>query len=84
MHDTLNSLFKKERMALSEQVGGDHYKKYPIQPIEFAMANGLNACQTLCLKYLMRYEDKNGPEDIDKAIHVLQLLKSIKYGSDEL
>ena len=69
--------------AFSQQVGGDHYRQFAIQPIEFMMANGLNACQCLCLKYLMRYKDKNGVEDIDKAIHCLELLKEIEYGNQD-
>jgi hypothetical protein len=32
------------------------------------------------IKYICRYKDKNGVEDIDKAIHTLELLKEIEYG----
>lgn len=67
--------------ALSEQVGGDHYKNMPIQPIEFCMANELNACQTIAIRYICRYKSKNGAQDIDKAIHTLQILKQIEYGA---
>jgi hypothetical protein len=51
-----------------------------IQTMEFSMANGLNACQHTAIKYICRYKDKNGVEDIDKAIHTLELLKEIEYG----
>ena len=27
--------------ALSDQVGGDHYRKHAIQPVEYIHANGL-------------------------------------------
>ncbi len=67
--------------ALSEQVGGSHYKSMAIQPIEFCMANNLNACQTIAIRYICRYKHKNGAEDIDKAIHTLQILKQIEYGT---
>lgn len=66
--------------ASRKQVGGDHYAKLKIQPAEYAMANNLNYCQSLCLRYMTRYKDKNGEQDIDKAIHSLQLLKEIEYG----
>ena len=66
--------------ASEEQIGGNHYKQMKIQPMEFSMANNLNACQHTAIKYICRYKDKNGVEDINKAIHTLQLLKEIEYG----
>jgi hypothetical protein len=58
------------------QVGGNHYTKMKIQPMEFSMANGLNAIQHTVIKYVTRVDLKgNGDEDIDKAIHTLQLWK---------
>lgn len=59
---------------LSKQVGGQHYKKYSIQPVEYAMANGLNYCQANAVKYITRYRDKGGIEDLRKAIHNLEIL----------
>lgn len=59
---------------LSEQVGGSHYKKYKIQPVEYAMANGLNYCQANAIKYVTRYKDKGGIEDLKKAIHNIEIL----------
>lgn len=52
------------------QVGGNHYLKMKIQPLEFAMANGLDACQTKILKYICRDKD-NKLQDLEKARHVL-------------
>ena len=58
------------------QVGGNHYTKMKIQPMEFSMANNLNAMQHTIIKYVARVDLKgNGDEDIDKAIHTLQLWK---------
>lgn len=59
---------------LSVQVGGSHYKKYKIQPVEYAMANNLNYCQANAVKYITRYRDKGGVEDLRKAIHNLEIL----------
>lgn len=67
---------------LAQQVGGSHYKSMKIQPIEFCMANNLNACQAIAIRYICRYKNKNGAQDIDKAIHTLQILKQIEYGSE--
>ena len=56
--------------ASGKQVGGDHYLKMKIQPLEFAMSNGLDACQTKIIKYICR--DKSSKlEDLEKARHVL-------------
>ena len=59
-----------------EQIGGDHYKDMAIQPLEFCLANGLNASQTHAIGYIVRVDNKgnalDGDQDIRKAIHVLQ------------
>ena len=59
--------------ALSLQVGGNHYKRYKIQPIEFATLNRLPPCIFSSIKYLMRHRAKGKAEDLKKAIHFLQL-----------
>jgi len=60
--------------ALNEQVGGSHYKKYKIQPWIFCEINRLTGAQTAVIDYVMRHEDKNGKQDLEKAIHHLQLM----------
>lgn len=62
------------------QVGGDHYSKLAIQPGEYALANNLNYWQSNVIKYVTRYRDKGGAQDLDKAIHCLQMLKEAEYG----
>tara|TARA_R110002020_G_scaffold401505_1_gene611753 strand:- start:249 stop:482 length:234 start_codon:yes stop_codon:yes gene_type:complete len=58
------------------QVGGNHYIKMKIQPMEYSMSNRLNPMQHTVIKYVTRVDLKdNGDEDIDKAIHTLQLWK---------
>jgi hypothetical protein len=66
--------------ALDKQVGGGHYKDMPIQPIEYCQKNELNALESFVVKYVSRHKNKNGVEDINKAIHCLELLKEIEYG----
>lgn len=60
---------------LDTQVGGSHYTELKIQPIEYSMANNLNACQHTAIKYVTRYKQKGGVADLDKAIHTIELLK---------
>jgi len=56
------------------QVGGGHYKGLAIQPMRYSMLNGLNACQHTAIKYVTRYQEKGGIEDLRKAIHCIELL----------
>lgn len=64
-----------------KQVGGDHYVNKKIQPWDVIQANGMGFFDGNALKYLMRHEDKNGKEDLEKAIHYIEELIRIKYGS---
>lgn len=60
--------------ALDKQVGGDHYKTLKVQPIEFILANGLGFCEGNAVKYLCRYQQKGGVEDLHKAKHYIEIL----------
>jgi len=64
--------------ATQRQIGGKHYKRFKIQPIEFITKNKLSFIQGNIIKYVCRFDKKNGNEDIDKAIHYCELLKEIK------
>lgn len=61
-------------MALERQEGGSHYKKFKIQPIEYCQLNELNYCESNVIKYISRWRDKGGIEDLKKAIHNIQIL----------
>lgn len=65
---------KQEPKALDTQVGGGHYKDMAIQPMEYSMKNGLDACQHTAIKYISRFRDKGGIEDLRKAKHVIDML----------
>jgi hypothetical protein len=68
--------------ALDVQVGGDHYKDFEIQPIEFITSNSLGFCEGNVIKYVCRHASKGGAADLDKAIHYLELLKEVCYESN--
>lgn len=65
--------------ALDKQEGGDHYKKFKIQPVEFCQVNKIPTCEANVIKYVCRHSYKNGREDIKKAIHYLELLLDLEY-----
>ena len=60
--------------ALQKQVGGNHYKQFAIQPIEFINANNLSYMQGNVIKYVTRYPFKNGLTDLEKAKHYIEML----------
>ena len=68
--------FKEKYMkeTLNTQVGGSHYQKYAIQPIEFIVKNNIPFLEANVIKYVVRYKDKNGLEDLKKAKHYLEML----------
>ena len=61
-------------MDKSKQIGGDHYAKHKIQPWDIIDEYGLNFYAGNVLKYLLRYKDKGGVEDLKKAQHYLEKL----------
>jgi hypothetical protein len=54
-----------------------------IQPSEFIFVNKLNWLQGNAIKYICRYGSKGGEQDLDKAIHYIELLKEWDCGKTE-
>lgn len=65
--------------ALDIQIGGEHYRKMKIQPIEFIHANELDFLQGNVIKYITRHKNKNGAADVRKALHYCQLILELQY-----
>ena len=59
---------------LDVQVGGDHYKKLKIQPVEYIHANNLGYLEGNVVKYISRWRDKGGKADLEKVKHYVDLL----------
>ena len=70
----MTTLKLEVKNPLTEQVGGDHYSKLAIQPAVYAEQNKLSYLQGNAIKYITRYKDKGGVEDLHKAIHTVKLL----------
>ena len=64
--------------ALNTQIAGEHYKKFVIQPIEFITINNLPFIEGNVIKYICRWKEKGGVDDLNKAIHYIELLKELK------
>ena len=67
--------------ALDVQVGGDHYKSCAIQPAEYNTHNGLGFLEGCVVKRVTRHDKSTGKgrQDIEKAIHELQLILELRY-----
>ena len=72
------------KKALERQAGGSHYKDMAIQPVEFCQKNKLNMIESNVIKYVSRHRVKGGREDIEKAIHMLELLLELEYPQQEV
>jgi hypothetical protein len=59
---------------LNTQIAGDHYKKLKIQPVEYIHANGIPFIEGSVIKYVTRWRDKGGIDDLRKARHFIDLL----------
>ena len=76
---TVMPMIHEPMKAYDKQVGGSHYKKMKIQPMQYSMANELDACQHTIVKYVTRHEAKAGKKDLYKAMHTVLLLIEEKY-----
>lgn len=67
--------------ALDTQVGGDHYRAGGIQPVQYSEANDLRFLEGCVVKRVTRHNRPTGKgrQDIEKAIHELQLLLALRY-----
>lgn len=79
--EIFNDAIEKTQSALDTQVGGDHYKKLKIQPMQYSMDNKLDACQHTAIKYITRFRDKGGIADLEKAKHVIDMLIEFERGT---
>ena len=59
--------------ANDQQVGGTHYLR-AIQPWDFIAANGIGFFEGNIIKYVTRWRDKAGVDDLKKARHYLDKL----------
>ena len=59
---------------MDKQVGGDHYTRYKIQVVDIVDDHNLDFYEGNILKYLLRYKDKGGVQDLYKLEHYLQMI----------
>ena len=68
--------------ANEQQVAGKHYKDKSIQPWDYIYANNLCYFTGNCVKYVSRWKDKGGVDDLKKARHYLDKLIELEEGKE--
>ena len=63
--------------ASDRQVAGTHYVTLAMQPWDYIAANNLGYFEGNVVKYVSRWRDKGGVDDLRKAAHYLQKLIEI-------
>ena len=77
---TNSEIFKKSVYdSLDNQVGGKHYRNMKIQPAEFINENKLLFAEGNAIKYICRHSAKGKRQDIEKAIHYLEMILERDY-----
>jgi hypothetical protein len=66
--------------ANAKQIGGGHYKKYPIEPWDYNIANNLPFMEGSIISYVTRWRDKGGVQDLQKCIHFLEKMIEVENG----
>lgn len=68
--------------AIDKQEGGGHYKDMAIQPVEYIHGNNIPFIEGCVIKYVSRWRNKNGIEDLKKAKHFLELLIELENNKE--
>ena len=68
--------------AYKKQIGGKHYLKYKIQPSKFVVENKLLYPEGCVIKYVIRHQDKGGKQDLEKAVHFIEMIIERDYKNE--
>lgn len=82
-HVNLTPAGKEASRPLQVQEGGSHYKALAIQPVEYIHANGIPFIEGSVIKYVTRWREKGGLEDLRKARHFLDILLDLETRATE-
>lgn len=63
--------------ANAVQVGGGHYQTKAIQPWDYIISNRLGYLEGNVVKYVSRWQEKGGRQDLEKARHYLDKLLEV-------
>ena len=64
------------------QIGGTHYQKFKMQPSKFVIENELLYPEGCAIKYIIRHRMKGKRQDLEKAIHFIEMIIERDYGDE--
>ena len=67
-----------------KQIGGTHYQNFKIQPSKFVIENELLYPEGCVIKYILRHRLKGKKQDLEKAIHFIEMIIERDYPKDVL
>ena len=67
----------------NKQFGGNHYRKYKMQPSQLVTANKLLYPEGCVIKYVVRHQDKGGKQDLEKAKHMIDMIIERDYEEEK-
>ena len=65
--------------AYKKQIGGNHYRRFKVQPSEFINKNKLLFAEGNAIKYICRHAHKGGKQDLEKAKHYIDMIIERDY-----
>lgn len=68
------AVMQEQSKANAVQIGGQHYQSKAIQPWDYIASNNLGYLEGNVVKYVSRWKEKGGVEDLKKAAHYLAKL----------
>ena len=68
----------------NKQIGGAHYSKFKVQPSKFINDNKLLFAEGNAIKYICRHSFKNGKQDLEKAIHYIEMIIERDYENTKI
>ena len=67
-----------------KQIGGTHYQNFKIQPSKFVIENELLYPEGCVIKYILRHRLKGKKQDLEKAIHFIEMIIERDYATKEI
>ena len=65
-----------------KQIAGSHYQGFKIQPSKFVIENNMLFPEGCVIKYIGRHQSKGKRQNIEKAIHYLEMILERDYDAD--
>ena len=69
---------------VEDGVSPEHYARWAFEPITFIMANNIPYAVGNVIKYVMRYDSKDGLKDLKKAQRYIDMLIEQEYGKENV